>query len=174
MNVLELFKPIKLIVLDVDGVLTDGNLLIMENGHDWLRQMNIKDGYALQLAVKKGYHVAIVSGSYSIGVEARLKKLGIKELHFNIKDKLDCVRKLLNKYNLMNDQAMFMGDDIPDYAVMKWVGLACCPADAAFEIKEISQYQSASYGGRGCVRDVIQKILTINGHWDLDAGVSST
>jgi 3-deoxy-D-manno-octulosonate 8-phosphate phosphatase (KDO 8-P phosphatase) len=172
LNVLSLFNNIRLIALDVDGVLTNGNLLLTESG-EWLRQMNIKDGYALQLAVKKGYHVAIISGSYDLGVENRLKKLGIKILHFNTSDKKSCLYNLVAELGLSNEQVLFMGDDMPDLQVMQTVGLACCPADAAEEVRAISHYISKHDGGSGCVRDVIRKVLSLNGDWDATTGLTA-
>lgn len=172
MNVLSLFNKIKLICLDVDGVLTNGSLLLTTSG-DWLRQMNIKDGFALQLAVKKGYHVAVISGSFDEGVEKRLKKLGVTHLYFNIVDKKNCLEKLTAELGVSHDEVLFMGDDLPDMQVMQNVGLACCPADAAEEIRAISHYLSNFKGGEGCVRDVIRKVLSMHGNWAADLGIAS-
>ena len=174
MNVLSQFKKIRLIALDVDGVLTNGNLLLNEKG-DWLRQMNIKDGYALQLAVKKGYHLVVISGSYDEGVENRLKKLGVKNdnLHFNVTDKSACLQKIILNLGLSTDEVLFMGDDIPDIQVLQLAGLACCPADAAEEVRAMAHYVSDYNGGCGCVRDVIRKVLSLNGDWDRNTGLSS-
>ncbi len=159
------FKKIKCFVFDVDGVLTNGNLLVMPGGL-MARAMNIKDGYAMQLAIKKGYQVWVISGGNSEEVKARLNNLGITEVHMKVGDKLS----LLNELSILNtvslDEMIYMGDDMPDYEAMKAVGIAACPADACFDIKQISTYFSTYKGGEGCARDVIEKVLKLNDHWD--------
>ena len=167
MNILSRFKPIKTFVFDVDGVLTDGTLLILKDGQ-MARRMNIKDGYALQLAVKKGYRVVIISGGTSEEVKERLQKLKVTDVFMQIEDKQKFLIDYVNRNNLSWNEVLFMGDDIPDYNCMMLVALACCPADAVSEIKLISKYVSASKGGGGCVRDVVEKVLKLNGNWDLD------
>src|SRR5215218_6471691 len=149
-NVLEHFKSITTFVFDVDGVLTDGTVLMLENGLQ-ARQMNIKDGLALQMAVRNGYKVIIVSGAASEPVINRFRYLGIEEIHLGIKEN-----------NLLWKEMLFMGDDLPDINVLEKAGLPCCPADAAVEVKKISKYISPSKGGNGCVRDVIEKVLKLN------------
>ena len=172
MNVLQLFKPIKAFALDIDGVLTDGSLLIMPGG-EWVRRMNIKDGYALQLAVKKGYKIFIISGASSTPVAERLGKLGIKEIHQGIHNKKQKLQELMTQYSLAANEVLYMGDDIPDYDVMKTVGLPVCPLDAAEEIKQVAQYISPIKGGEGCVRDVMEKVMKLNNHWEIDTAVAS-
>ena len=173
MNILQKFKPIKLIAMDVDGVLTDGKLWLMPS-LDLVRNMDIKDGYALQLAVKKGYHVVVISGAVDTGaVENRLKGLGILDVNMAVKDKSALLNKKISEWGFTRDQVLFIGDDIPDYEVMKNVGLSCCPADAVAEIIQIADYISSYKGGCGCVRDVIEKVLKLNNDWDLDAEVVS-
>ncbi len=172
MNVLPLFKNISGFVFDMDGVLTDGTLLILPEGLA-VRRMNIKDGYAIQLAVKKGYRVAIVSGGYSPEAVDRFKKLGITDIFMRVENKLDCLKGFVEKNNLAAPNLLFMGDDIPDYEVMRFVGLPCCPADAAPEIKEIAQYISPLKGGEGCVRDVIERVLKLRGDWSIDPRIQS-
>ena len=165
MNILELFKGIKTLVFDMDGVLTDGSLLILPDGI-MARRMNIKDGYALQLAVKKGYNIVIVSGGSSPDAKNRLQKLGIQEVYLEVADKLIFLESYLNTHQLSWNNMLYMGDDIPDLEVMKMVKLACCPEDAVSEIRTVSKYISPVKGGFGCVRDVIEKALKLNGHWD--------
>jgi len=164
MNILELFAPIRTFVFDVDGVLTDGNLLLTEDGH-MLRSMNIKDGYALQLAVKKGYSVWIISGGRSEAVKLRLNKLGINDVHIGIESKKEFLQDLAVTAKIPVESVLYMGDDMPDLAAMQLCGLPCCPADAVPEIKHIARYVSPHNGGKGCVRDVIEKVLKLNGHW---------
>ncbi|MBC7552556.1 MAG: HAD-IA family hydrolase [Taibaiella sp.] len=166
MNLLELFAPVRTFVFDVDGVLTDGNLMLTEDGH-MLRSMNIKDGYAMQLAIKKGYKVLIISGGKSEAVKLRLNRLGIQDVHIGIESKKELLHELTASTSTAMETVLYMGDDIPDYAVMQLCGLPCCPADAAPEIKQVSKYISPYNGGRGCVRDVIEKVLKLNGDWDL-------
>jgi len=172
MNVLANFKEIKAFVLDVDGVLTDGSLLLLEDGQ-MVRKMNIKDGYALQLAIKKGYHILVISGGNSEAVKLRLQKLGVVEVFMNVSDKEKILLEYVSRYNLKWEEVLYMGDDIPDLVPMKIVGLPCCPADAVPEIKSISHYVSQVNGGYGCVRDVIEKVLKLNGYWNLDSSVPS-
>ncbi|MBA3828998.1 MAG: HAD-IIIA family hydrolase [Taibaiella sp.] len=167
-NLLELFAPIRTMVFDVDGVLTDGSLFLTEDGHS-IRQMNIKDGYAIQLAVKKGYNLIVISGGNSVAVRKRMESLGVMNVHINVDNKKVLLRQLLNTFGIEQKDILYMGDDIPDYEVMKECGLPCCPNDAVAEIRQLSKYISPYDGGRGCVRDVIEKVLKLNGHWDIPA-----
>ncbi|TWW00999.1 KdsC family phosphatase [Chitinophaga pinensis] len=172
MNILALFKPISTFVFDVDGVLTDGTVQLLPNG-DQSRRMNIKDGYALQLAVKKGYRVVIISGGKSESVVSRLQGLGIKDIYTGILDKQEKLQDYAFENDLKWDEILFMGDDIPDYRAMQLVGLPVCPADAAPEIKSICRYVSPVNGGFGCVREVIEKVLKLNDHWMMDEEIAS-
>jgi 3-deoxy-D-manno-octulosonate 8-phosphate phosphatase (KDO 8-P phosphatase) len=172
MSVLEKFKSIRTFVFDVDGVMTDGSVLVFETGEQ-VRRMSTRDGYSLQLAIKKGYRVVIISGGASEGVRLRLHYLGIRDIFLNIHDKVDVLEQYAKEHRLEVNEMLYMGDDIPDHAPMNYVGLACAPADAAPEIKHIAGYISSFGGGKGCVRDVIEKVLKLNGHWELDQSVSS-
>ena len=171
-NILANFRSIKAFVLDVDGVLTDGSLLLLDDGQ-MMRRMNIKDGYALQLAIKKGYHVLIISGGSSDAVKLRLQKLGVNEVFMKVTDKKNMLISYMEKHNLSGEQVLYMGDDIPDLAAMQLSGLPCCPADAVPEIKTIAHYISPVNGGNGCVRDVVEKVLKLNGHWTVDESLAS-
>ena len=173
MNILSRFRFIKAFVFDMDGVLTDGSLLIEQDGL-WFRRMNIKDGYALQLAVKYGYRVVIVSGSESEPVERRLHKLGVTDVFMKVNDKESFLKDYLTRNDILLSETLFMGDDMPDYNCMIISGFACCPSDAAVEIKQISSYISPRCGGYGCVRDVIEKVLKLNNHWPLETYIPST
>jgi 3-deoxy-D-manno-octulosonate 8-phosphate phosphatase (KDO 8-P phosphatase) len=172
MNVLAKLKEIKLFVLDVDGVLTDGSLMLLDNG-EMVRKMNIKDGYALQLAVKKGYEILIISGGSSEAVRLRLQKLGIKNISLAVKNKKEILLDFVTKNNFTWEQVLYMGDDVPDVLPMQMVGVACAPEDAVQEIKSIAHYISPVAGGHGCVRDVIEKVLKLNGDWNDDGVVAS-
>ena len=169
---LQLFKPVTTFVFDVDGVLSDGNILLLDDGQ-MARQMNIKDGYAMQLAIKKGYRVVIISGGDSLAVKTRLEKLGVKDVFMKVDNKKDCLLQYAMQHGLKWEQVLFMGDDIPDFSTMQLVGLACCPADAVAEIKQICKYISPVEGGKGCARDVIEKVLKLNDHWDMETGIAS-
>lgn len=172
MNLLDRFKTVTTFVFDVDGVLTDGTLLILPNGV-MARRMHVKDGYAMQLAVKKGYNVVIISGGASDEVAERLYKLGVTEVFMRVKDKISVLEDYVEKNQLSWENVLFMGDDIPDLIAMKKVGIACCPADAVQEIKEISAYISSINGGYGCGRDVIEKVLKLRGHWNEETHIPS-
>lgn len=172
MNVLEKFTKIRAVVLDMDGVLTDGGLLIMPDG-EWIRRMDIKDGYALQLAVRSGIHVVVITGSSSAPVEARLRRLGIKEIYHQIENKAECLKKLLDTWQLSSDEILYMGDDVPDLAALQLAGLSCCPADAVRDVLEIADYISPYKGGMGCVRDVLEKLLRTQGKWSVQNQLTS-
>ena len=172
MSLLDTFKSIRTFVFDVDGVLTDGTLLVFQTGEQ-VRKMHIKDGFALQLAIKKGYRIVIISGSYSDGVILRLQKLGVTDIFMRIEDKKACLDEFLAANKLKLEETLFMGDDIPDYAVMRAVVLPCAPSDAVPEIKRLSRYISIFGGGQGCVRDVIEKTLKLNGDWELYTDIPS-
>lgn len=172
MNVLEQFRHIRTFIFDVDGVLTDGTIQLLPGGEQ-SRKMNIRDGYALQLAVKMGYRIAIISGGRSESVVSRLNGLGIRDIFTGVTDKSDKLENYALEHDLLWEQMLFMGDDIPDYRAMQLCGIPACPADATPEIKSISRYISPIAGGQGCVRDVIEKVLKLNDHWLLDEGVPS-
>ena len=172
MNVLEQFQDISIFVFDVDGVLTDGSVLLLEDGLQ-ARRMNIKDGLALQMAIQNGYKVIIISGGSSEPVFRRLQYLGLKEIYLGLKDKLKFLDAYLEQNGMRWKEVLYMGDDLPDLPVLEKVGLPSCPADAAIEVKKISHYISPLSGGCGCVRDVIEKVLKLNDHWHYHPEVSS-
>lgn len=164
-NFKELLHAITTFIFDVDGVLTDGSVILMP-GSEPLRSMNIKDGYALQFAVKKGYRIAIISGGKSEVVRTRLNGLGIHDVYLGVHDKLEVYTDFIYSNAIKPEEILYMGDDVPDYDVMKRVGVATCPADAATEIKNICQYISQKTGGTGCVRDVIEQVMRLQGKWN--------
>lgn len=157
---------IKTILLDVDGVLTNGQVLVMENG-EFIRNMNSKDGYALQLAVKKGYRITIITGGNSMPIKKALESVGIQDVFLSQHDKLQCYKDYINEHDLAEEEILYMGDDLPDYEVMQRVGIAACPFDAAHEIKDISLYISNRKGGEGCVRDIIEQVMRSQGTWEI-------
>lgn len=173
MSVLEKFLPVTTIILDMDGVLTDGSLLITPDG-EWVRKMNIKDGYILQLAVKKGYRLIVITGSSSLPVEKRLNRLGVNMVYQNVKDKMILLKTLMAEHGFSGSETLYMGDDIPDLEVMKISGVSCCPADSARDILAMADYISPAKGGEGCVREVIEKLMRVQGKWEHSVVVTST
>ncbi|PKD16149.1 3-deoxy-D-manno-octulosonate 8-phosphate phosphatase [Salegentibacter salinarum] len=163
-NYKEYLNQINTFVFDVDGVLTDGSIQISTEG-ELLRTMNIKDGYALKAAQNAGYTVCIISGGKNEGVRKRLKDLGITDIYLGIHDKVEQMDEFFDIYEINAEDVLYMGDDIPDYYPMKLVGLPCCPQDAVTEVKEISKYVSHRKGGKGCVRDVIEQVMKVQGKW---------
>jgi 3-deoxy-D-manno-octulosonate 8-phosphate phosphatase (KDO 8-P phosphatase) len=163
-NYKELLKNISTFVFDYDGVMTDGIIILSEEGEP-LRTANVRDGYALQLAVKKGYRVAIISGGRSKTVFVRLQALGITDVFLGVDHKIDVFEKYLKENNISREKVVYMGDDIPDFHVMQHAAVPACPADAAEEIKSISKYISHFDGGKGCVRDIIEQVLKLQQNW---------
>ena len=160
----ELMNNIDTFIFDVDGVLTDGKLHISSDG-ELLRQMNVKDGYALKAAIDNGFQVCIISGGKNDGVKTRLQNLGINEVHLGVADKIEVFENYLKKHQIDAQNVLYMGDDIPDYWVMKKVGLAACPQDAVPEIKSICRYISHKKGGKGAVRDVLEQVMKVQNKW---------
>ncbi len=163
-NYKELLSTINTFIFDYDGVFSGGTVFLKETGEP-LRTANVKDGYAVQLAVKLGYRIVIISGGRSESVLNRFKLLNVKDVFLNAGNKLEVYKKFVTEHNLKPENVLYMGDDIPDYKVMKEVGVATCPADAAEEIKDIVHYISHQSGGQGCVRDVIEQVLKVQNKW---------
>jgi len=166
LNFKQRLTKITTIMLDVDGVMTDGKVLVMESG-EMVRNMNSKDGYALNLAVKKGYRIVVITGGNNEAVKNALSRNGVNDVFIRQHDKLTCYKEYLALHNLTDEEVVYMGDDLPDHEVMSRVGLAVCPNDAAIEIKEICQYISPKNGGDGCVRDIIEQVLRVQGNWEI-------
>ena len=164
LNFKEKLNNVKAFVFDVDGVL-GSNKVLLDNEGNLLRTMNIKDGYAIQFAVKRGYKFAIISGGNNESVRTRFEHLGIKDIYLGSHHKMVDFNDFIKKNDLDPESILYMGDDIPDYEVMLKAGVPSCPADAAQEIKAISKYISHFDGGKGCVRDVIEQVLKIQGKW---------
>ena len=160
-------SKIRLIAFDVDGVLSASTIPVGEDGQP-VRTANIKDGYAIVQALRQGIVVAIISGGRNETVRHRYEVLGCSEVHLGCSVKTDTYDALLRKYGLTDENVLYMGDDIPDYGIMKRCGCPCCPKDAAPEIRDISQYVSHFAGGQGCGRDVIEQVLKAQGKWMAD------
>lgn len=160
-------KNVKCVVLDVDGVLTNGDILVTEEGNQ-LRTFNVKDGYAIQYAIKQGLDIFVITGAKSQGVKLRFEGLGVKETFLGISDKWTLLRELLEKYDYNTEEVLFVGDDMPDYVCMQKVGVAVAPADAVEDIKKVSSYVSKLKGGEGVVREILEKLLRLQGKWHVD------
>ncbi len=163
-NFKEDLKRIKAFAFDVDGVLSDPKVHLAADGQ-LLRTMNTKDGYAIQYATKRGYPIAIITGGRTESVGQRFANLGIEDIYLGASEKIRDFNEFRDKYELQDDEILFMGDDLPDYEVMKACGVPCCPADAVEEIKSLSVYISHVKGGEGCVRDIIEQVLRLHGKW---------
>lgn len=157
-------QKVKALVFDVDGVLSSDCVPLHPSGEP-MRMVNIKDGYAMQLAVRRGYRLAIITGGRTEAIRKRFAGLGIEDIYMGAAYKMEQFNDFLKKYNLKAEEILYMGDDIPDYEVMKVCGYPCCPADACSEIKAISRYVSPMKGGCGCGRDVIEQVMKANGDW---------
>lgn len=160
----ELMNDITTFIFDVDGVLTDGTIHVTQTG-EMLRDMHIRDGYAMKAAVENGYTVCIISGGSNEGVRIRLRNLGITDIHLGVPNKVETFKEFTELYNINPKQVLYMGDDIPDFHVMQLVGLPTCPQNAVPEIKNISKYISHINGGKGSVRDVIEQVMKVQGKW---------
>ena len=168
-NFKEDLGKVKAFVFDIDGVMSLQTISLNAFGVP-NRTVNLRDGYAIQLAVKKGYRVAVISGSNAKEYIKRLKLLGVKDVYLNSRSKVEHFNSFLKKYNIQKSDVLFMGDDIPDYGVMKLAGIPVCPADADSEIRQLALYISDKRGGEGCVRDVIEQVLRLHNNWmDNDA-----
>lgn len=163
-NVLSRFKQVHTFIFDVDGVMTNGQVLVTEQG-ELLRSMNIRDAQAIKMALEEGFRILILTKGKSQGVLLRLRDLGIQDIVYGIQNKLKAYEEFLDAYDLDEEGILYMGDDIPDFEVMRRVGLPTCPADSVPEIREICHYISPLKGGEGCVRDVIEKVMKLNGVW---------
>lgn len=169
-NYKQRLSKINTFIFDIDGVMTTGLVLLTPEG-DMLRSMHVKDGYALYLATRKKYRIAIISGGSSQSVIKRFTTLGISDVFLGVSNKLAVFEKYIREHNIDPEEVLYMGDDIPDYEVMCKVGLSACPADAAEEIKEVATYISPVKGGMGCVRDVLEQVMKIHGTWFNEDGL---
>lgn len=163
-NFKEGLKIVKAFAFDVDGVLSSPEVYLHPGG-ELMRSMNTKDGYALQHAVRRGYPIAIITGGKTEAVGERFRGLGITDIYLGSSCKIDDYKDFLFKYGLKDEEVLYMGDDLPDYEVMKKVGVPCCPSDAVEEIKSVADYISPFSGGKGCARDVIEQVLRLHGRW---------
>ncbi len=163
-NFKELLPKINSFVFDIDGVLSDGSILVTEKGEQ-LRTMSTRDGMAITMALKKGYNIAIISGGNSQSVVHRFNYLGITDVFLGVEDKIAVLHQYFADKNITAENVLYMGDDIPDYYPMKECGVATCPKNAVVEIKQIADYISDKDGGHGCVRDIVEQVMRCNGDW---------
>ena len=161
---LKKLKDITCFVFDVDGVFTNNQLIATENG-DLQRSFNAKDGFALKTAIEKDYHVCIITGGNSAAVHRRFELLGVKHNYYKVSDKLKVLKEFLNQENILAENVLYIGDDIPDHEAMSICGLKCCPNDATPEIQQLADYICTQKGGDACVREVIEMVLKVQGKW---------
>ena len=171
-NYKEILPQITTFIFDVDGVLTNGKVLITSQG-EMYREMDTKDGYALKCALVQGFKVAIISGGTNEGVRNRLKALGIYDIYLGAHHKEEPFQDLVSNYKLSADEIIYMGDDVPDMGIMEQVALGVCPADAVIDVKKIADYVSHKKGGEGCVRDIIEQTLRVQGKWLTNIGAKN-
>ena len=171
-NYKALLPNITTFIFDVDGVLTNGKVLITSQG-EMYREMDTKDGYALKCALVQGYRVCIISGGTNEGVRNRLKALGIYDIYLGAHHKQEPFQDLMDSYDLKPEEILYMGDDVPDIVVMEQVAVAACPNDAVSDVKEIANYVSHKKGGEGCVREIIEQTLRVQGKWLTSVGAKN-
>ena len=164
MDVHEKIQKISTMIFDVDGVFTDGTLIVTESGF-LLRAMNAKDGYAIKKALDEGFKIVIITGGDSVGVEKRFRKLGIEDIFLKVSDKLTKYKEFVRDENIKEDEVMYMGDDILDLELLKHVFLPVCPKDACHEVLEAAEFISDFNGGKGCVREIVEKVLASQNKW---------
>ncbi|MEK9613205.1 MAG: HAD-IIIA family hydrolase [Flavobacteriaceae bacterium] len=165
-NYKAILPKIKTFIFDVDGVLTDGKVLVTTQG-EMYRAVDTKDGYAFRCALTQGYKIAIISGGTNEGIRDRFKALGVYDIYMGAHHKLDAFQDLMDNYDLNPDEILYMGDDVPDIPVMEKVGISCCPLDAVSDVKAMADYVSHKKGGEGCVREIIEQVLRVQGKWRL-------
>lgn len=157
-------KKVSTIIFDVDGVLSTSTIPMSAEGEP-MRSLNIKDGYAIQLAIKQGLRLAIITGGRDVGIMKRYSKLGMEDIFMGCGVKLEVFREYLRKNGLTKEEVIYVGDDIPDYEVMGEAGCPCCPNDACPDIKALSRYVSPYDGGMGCARDILEQVMRAKGMW---------
>lgn len=171
-NYKALLPQITTFIFDVDGVLTNGKVLITSEG-EMYREMDTKDGYALKCALDQGFKVCIISGGTNEGVRNRLRALGIYDIYLGAHHKGEPFQDVLDSYELSPNEILYMGDDMPDIEVMEQVAVAACPQDAVADVKAVSNYISHKKGGEGCVRDIVEQTLRVQGKWRKNIGAKN-
>ena len=167
-NFKEIIADVEAFIFDVDGVMTDGKIIPIADG-DFIRCYYAKDGYALAYAAKHGWNICVISGGFGKNLESRMNRLGIKHSYLGCMDKIAALEDFVAKTGVNLDNAIYMGDDIPDLECMKRVGVPVAPADACSEVLDAAMYISEYNGGAGAVRDIIEQVLRVQGKWALDS-----
>jgi 3-deoxy-D-manno-octulosonate 8-phosphate phosphatase (KDO 8-P phosphatase) len=157
-------KAVKAFVFDVDGVFTNNDLLVTETG-ELLRIMNVRDGQAIKWAIRAGYPIGLITGGKSEGVKKRFTALGVDEYYSGVEEKWPALQSFMQRTNMLVSEVCYMADDMPDLPLLRKVGLSCCPADAVPEVRGICDYVSPVQGGKGCVRDIIEKVMKLQEKW---------
>ncbi len=168
-NYKALLPKITTFIFDVDGVLTDGKILMTDDG-SFLRAVDTKDGYAMKCALLQGYRIAIISGGTNEAVRDRFKALGIEDIYLGAHHKMDSFKDYVAKHQLDLEEILYVGDDVPDLPVMEKVGVGCCPLDAVADVTSRADYVSHKKGGEGCAREIIEQVMRVQGKWRLDIG----
>ena len=168
-NYKALLPKITTFIFDVDGVLTDGKILMTDDGA-FLRSVDTKDGYAMKCALIQGYRIAIISGGTNEAVRERYNALGIEDIYLGAHHKMKSYEDFISKHNLEPFEILYVGDDVPDLPVMEKVGVGCCPNDAVSDLKSRADYVSHKKGGDGCAREIIEQVMRVQGKWRLDIG----
>jgi len=163
-HIFDKLRAVKAFVFDVDGVFTNNEILVSEAG-ELLRIMNVRDGQAVKWAIRAGYPVGIITGGRSEGAKKRFTDLGVEEYYSGIHEKWEAFQSFLKRTNTLVSEVCYMGDDLPDLPVLRKVGLSCCPADAVPDVIDICDFVSAIPGGRGCVREIIEKVMKLQDKW---------
>jgi 3-deoxy-D-manno-octulosonate 8-phosphate phosphatase (KDO 8-P phosphatase) len=163
-NYKTLLNRITTFIFDVDGVLTNGKILVTTEG-EMYREMNTRDGFALKYASLKGFKIGVISGGTNPGVKSRLENLGVDKVYLGIHEKMIAFDNFINTYNINPEEVLYMGDDIPDISVMEKAGLATCPQDAVSDVKRIADYVSHKNGGDGCVREILEQVMRVQNKW---------
>ena len=167
-NFKELLADVEAIVFDVDGVMTDGGIVPLADG-DFLRKYNAKDGYALAYASSHGFNIGVISGGFGKTLESRLNRLHIEHRYLGCMDKIAAIDDFIAKTGVKRENIIYMGDDIPDLEVLRYIGIPVAPADACSEVLQTAVYVSERNGGEGAVRDIIEQVLRVKGMWALDS-----
>ena len=150
-------------IFDIDGVFTTGEVILFQN--EFVRTLHSKDAYAIQYAKKMGYRLFAITGGESEQTKRTLEAIGLTHVYLNSANKIEVYNSCKEEYNFKDDEVLYMGDDLPDYPLLQKVHVSSCPQDAAPEIKKICDYQSPIFGGKGCVRDVIEQTLKTQDKW---------
>ena len=166
-NYKEYLTRVKTFIFDVDGVLTDGKVLVTSKG-EMYRALDTKDGYGMKCALLHGFKIVIITGGMNEGIRKRFNELGIYDIYLGAFNKMDAYKDLMDNYSLKSEEILYVGDDIPDIPVMKEIGVSCCPSDAVPDVKEIVDYVSHKKGGEGCVREIIEQVLRVQDKWSLN------